>query len=100
MQDYHELRKEREFKMRKLEMIKQRRSTLDPKGRFLRRRYKQFKQDQTLDTSTPGVLRLSESGDLKVPSKRKKNSEKEALALDKKNPKRSRGNEEQIACDF
>ncbi|CAH8352883.1 unnamed protein product [Eruca vesicaria subsp. sativa] len=96
MQDYHELRKEREFKMRKLEMMKQRRSTLDAEVRFLKRRYKQLKQDQTLDTSSPGMLRLSESGYSKVPSKRKKNStmdEKEALSLDKKNPKRSRGNE-------
>ncbi|KAF8052516.1 hypothetical protein N665_1549s0003 [Sinapis alba] len=88
MQDYHDLQKETEFKMRKLEMMKQRRSTLDAEVRFLRRRYKHLKQDKTLETS-PNVLRLSESGDLKVPSKRKK----ETLALDNKNPKRSRGNE-------
>lgn len=70
-------------------------------GRFLRRRYKHLQQeDQTIETS-PNMLRLLESGDMK---RRKKNSalrqkdttcnDKEALALDDKNPKRSRGGNE------
>ncbi|KAG5413096.1 hypothetical protein IGI04_000663 [Brassica rapa subsp. trilocularis] len=129
LQDYHELRKETEFKMRKLEMMKQRRSNLDAevrfifpshlltfnwlcgdgyigvallsvffdqkRYRFLRRRYKHLKQDQTLETSSPNLLGLSESGDVKVPSKRKSSSlrQKEELALDNKNSKRRRGDE-------
>ncbi|CAH8355718.1 unnamed protein product [Eruca vesicaria subsp. sativa] len=72
LQDYHELQKETEFRMKKLEMMKQKRSALAAQVRFLRRRYKNLKQDQTLETS-PSVLRLSESGgDLKVTSSKKK----------------------------
>ncbi|KAJ4873381.1 hypothetical protein Rs2_44938 [Raphanus sativus] len=41
--------------MRKLEMMKQRRSNLDAEVRFLRRRYKHLKQDQTLETSSRHV---------------------------------------------
>ncbi|KAF3527909.1 hypothetical protein DY000_02036948 [Brassica cretica] len=95
LQDYHELRKETVFKMRKLEMMKQRRSNLDAEVRFLRRRYKHLKQDQTLETSSPNLLRLSETGGVKVPSKRKSSSlrQKEELALDNKNSKRRRGDE-------
>ncbi|CAF2068744.1 hypothetical protein HID58_040682 [Brassica napus] len=95
LQDYHELRKETVFKMRKLEMMKQRRSNLDAEVRFLKRRYKHLKQDQTLETSSPNLLRLSETGDVKVPSKRKSSSlrQKEELALDNKNSKRRRGDE-------
>ncbi|KAJ0262984.1 Uncharacterized protein HA466_0034280 [Hirschfeldia incana] len=113
LQDYHELQKETENKMRKLEMMKQRRSALDAQVRFLRRRYKHLKQDQTLETS-PNMPRLSESGgDLKVPGgKRKKHSgprasvscfdlklkdqvynDKASCDLETKNLKRSRGNE-------
>lgn len=74
--------------------MKQRRSNLDAEVRFLRRRYKHLKQEQTLETSSPNLLRLSESGDVKVPSKRKSSSlrEKEELALEK-NSKRRRGDE-------
>ncbi|ESQ54133.1 hypothetical protein EUTSA_v10026294mg [Eutrema salsugineum] len=105
--------------MRKLEMMKQKRLTLEAEVRFLRRRYKHLKQDQTVETC-PKVLSLSESGDVEAPSKpsrkRKKQSgsayvpgfdlkqkdtlcnKKEALANNascdlEKNPKRSRGNE-------
>uniref|UniRef100_A0A1J3J6X2 Uncharacterized protein n=1 Tax=Noccaea caerulescens TaxID=107243 RepID=A0A1J3J6X2_NOCCA len=113
MQEYQELREETEFKMRKLEMMKQKRSTLDAEVRFLRRRYKHLKQDQTLETN-PKMLRLSESGDLMVPIKpslkrKKPNSasvpcsdlkQKNTICNDKKascdlvkKPKRSRGNE-------
>ncbi|KAJ4873073.1 Uncharacterized protein Rs2_45264 [Raphanus sativus] len=77
MQDYHDLRKETEYKMRKLEMMKQKRSALDAQVRFLRRRYKHLKQDQSHETSSPNMLRLSEPrGALKVSNngKRKKNS--------------------------
>ncbi|KAG2245410.1 hypothetical protein Bca52824_092721 [Brassica carinata] len=106
MQDYHDLRKETEFKMRKLEMLKQRRSTLDAEVRFLRRRYKHLKQDQTLETS-PNLLRLPSkpSGKRKYSAPNPKDTiynEKDALALldnagdlEYKNPKRSRGNEVQ-----
>ncbi|KAJ4899046.1 Uncharacterized protein Rs2_12997 [Raphanus sativus] len=77
MQDYHDLRKETEYKMRKLEMMKRKRSALDAQVRFLRRRYKHLKQDQSHETSSPNMLRLSESrGALKVSNngKRKKSS--------------------------
>ncbi|CAN6915479.1 unnamed protein product [Brassica oleracea] len=100
LQDYHELRKGTEYKMRKLEVMKQKRSALDAQVRFLRRRYKHLKQDQTLETS-PDTLRLSESGgDVKVTTsgKRKKHSgpwfdlkRKDTVCND--NNARSRGNE-------
>ncbi|XP_010447692.1 PREDICTED: uncharacterized protein LOC104730246 [Camelina sativa] len=56
-----ELEKDLEVKRRKLEMVKQKRSSLKAEVRFLRRRYQHLKQDQTLVTS-PKLLRLSESG--------------------------------------
>ncbi|CAN8273400.1 unnamed protein product [Cochlearia groenlandica] len=69
LQDYHELLKETEYKMKKLEMMKQKRFTLMAEVRFLRRRYKDLNQDQTLETSPKKMLTLSESKDFKVPSK-------------------------------
>ncbi|KAJ0251755.1 Uncharacterized protein HA466_0126710 [Hirschfeldia incana] len=105
MQDYHELQKETEFKMRKLEMMKQRRSILDAEVRFLRRRYKHLKQDQTLETSLNLLKSPSkQSGKRKYSALKLKDAihnEKDALTLldtsagdlDNKNPKRSRGNE-------
>ncbi|XP_010432962.1 PREDICTED: uncharacterized protein LOC104717128 [Camelina sativa] len=70
-----ELEKDLEVKRRKLEMVKQKRSTLKAEVRFLRRRYQHLKQDQTLETS-PKMLRLSDSGGgFEVPSgERKKHS--------------------------
>ncbi|EOA18618.1 hypothetical protein CARUB_v10007192mg [Capsella rubella] len=62
------LKKDLEVKRRKLEMLKQKRSTLKAEVRFLRRRYEHLKPDQTLETSSE-VLRLSEPGGSEVPSK-------------------------------
>ncbi|XP_010438152.1 PREDICTED: uncharacterized protein LOC104721780 [Camelina sativa] len=70
-----ELQKDLQVKRRKLEMVKQKRSTLKAEVRFLRRRYQHLNQDQTLEAS-PKMLRLSESGGgFEVPSgERKKHS--------------------------
>lgn len=69
----------------------------DSNDRFLRRRYKHLKQDQTLETS-PNMLRLSESGgDVKVTTsgKRKKHSGPcfDLKRKDTVDNARSRGNE-------
>ncbi|CAN8326661.1 unnamed protein product [Cochlearia groenlandica] len=82
MQDYHELRKETEFKMMKLEMMKQKRSTLEAEVRFLRRRYKHLKKkDQSLETNPKKMLRLSESKDLQGTSKQSGERKKPSSGL-------------------
>ncbi|KAF8097498.1 hypothetical protein N665_0286s0009 [Sinapis alba] len=99
MQDYHELQKETEYKMRKLEMMKQKRSTLDAQVRFLRRRYKHLKQDhQTLETSSGKRRKTSSAPRVSVPRFDLKHkdtvcNDNASCGLETKDPKRSRGND-------